>query len=94
MQDKTESLRKLSEILAEECEKQGFAKEKRDFKAYLTIARIKQIADEFLIERFLHTVYPPSPPFIVSEIVIYQSELQPRGSIYKIIPKHKLNSDE
>jgi 2'-5' RNA ligase len=88
--DETGSLQKLNEILEGECQKRGFAVEKREFKAHLTIARFRQKPDEFLIERFLQTIYPPSPPFEVSEIVIYESELQPRGSVYKIISKHKL----
>ncbi len=88
--DETGSLRKLNEILESECQKRGFASEKREFKAHLTIARFRQKPDEFLVKDFLHSGGPPSPPFDVSEIVIYESELQPRGSIYKIVSKHEL----
>lgn len=92
--DETGALQKLNEILESECEKRGFAPEKRQFKAHLTIARFRQKTDESLVKQFLHSSRPPSPPFEISEITIYQSELLPRGSIYKIISKVKLETDK
>lgn len=82
-----DNLRKLSERLEDECARRGFPKDNRIFKAHLTIARLKQNADAALIEKHLDTNLAPSEPFQVSEITIYQSELLPRGSRYKIISK-------
>ncbi len=92
--DETGSLPKLNEILESECEKRGFVREKREFKAHLTIARFREKPNEFLVEQFLHTSRPPSPPFEISEITIYRSELLPHGSIYKVISKVKLKTEE
>lgn len=40
--DETGSLRRINEILETECAKIGYAKEKRDFKPHLTIARLRE----------------------------------------------------
>ena len=81
------SLRKLSRILENECERQNFPREARDFKAHLTIARLrepeksKSLAETHLQEKF------EAVEFEVSEIVIYESELSPQGSRYTIVSK-------
>jgi 2'-5' RNA ligase len=88
-----ESLRKLSEILESECEREGFAPETRDFKAHLTIGRLREpeksgnLAETHLQEKF------EAVEFEVSEIAIYQSELSPQGSRYTIVSKHAFKSD-
>ncbi|MDQ6787431.1 MAG: RNA 2',3'-cyclic phosphodiesterase [Acidobacteriota bacterium] len=87
--DENNNLRKLSEILETQCERRGFAREDRRFKAHLTIARLKQRPDELLIREHLNSIFPPFPPFQASEITIYASKLQPQGSIYETISKHK-----
>jgi 2'-5' RNA ligase len=87
----TGNLQLLNEILENECEKQGFEKEERKFKAHLTVARLKERSAE-LVEAHLNSNFEPVE-FDVSEVVIYQSELKPTGSIYSIISKHKLRND-
>jgi 2'-5' RNA ligase len=88
--DKQGKLRELNENLERECEKAGFAKEKRNFKPHLTIARLREphkstlLVERHLMEEFL------SEKFEVSEIVIYESLLQKTGSIYSIVSKHQL----
>jgi 2'-5' RNA ligase len=86
-----EKLRLLSETLENECEKQGFEKEKRRFKAHLTIARLKERASE-MVQAHLREDFT-AIEFEVSEIVIYQSQLKPTGSIYSVISKHKFRSE-
>ena len=88
VKDETENLRKLNEALENECERQGLAREARNFKAHLTIARLrepeksKNLVAEHLRETF------EAVEFEASEIVIYQSELSPQGSRYTIVSKH------
>lgn len=90
--DERENLRKLNETLENECETQGFAREKRDFKAHLTIARLREPENSAdLIEAHLRQAFAPVE-FDVSEIVIYESELLPHGSRYKIVSKHAFQS--
>lgn len=87
VRDAQESLRRLNEILENECEKTGFAKEKRNFKPHLTLARFREKSTE-LVDFHLNQKFEPVE-FEVSEIVIFQSELQPTGSIYSVISKHE-----
>ncbi len=87
LKDETGNLRKLNEILESECERKGVKKEIRSFKAHLTIGRLKEKSSA-LVEKHLSEEFEPIE-FESSEIVIYQSELLPQGSIYKIISKYK-----
>ena len=87
IKDEPGNLGKLSRILETECESKGFAKEKRNFKAHLTLARLKEKSTE-LVETHLKESFEPVE-FCVSEIVIYQSELRPTGSVYSVISKHE-----
>lgn len=87
----TGSLRKLNEVLERECERQGFAKEKRSFKAHLTIGRMKEKSSE-LAETHLREKFEPVE-FEVSELVIYQSELRPTGSVYSVVSRQELKQD-
>jgi RNA 2',3'-cyclic 3'-phosphodiesterase len=86
--DEDENLRRLNEILESECARRGFEREKRDFKAHLTIARLREPErSESLAEAHLGQTFE-AVEFEVSEIVIYESELLPQGSRYKVVSKH------
>jgi 2'-5' RNA ligase len=88
--DEKGSLRKISEVLEAECERIGFAVEKRSFKAHLTIARLREPHKATEIAgKHLENGFEPIE-FEVSDIVIYESKLQPTGSIYSVVSKHKL----
>jgi len=90
LKDETESLRRLNAVLEVECAAKGFAKETRKFKAHLTVGRLREPhKSKELIERHLGEEFE-SAEFTVSEIVIYESRLQPNGSIYSIVSKHRL----
>jgi 2'-5' RNA ligase len=90
LKDEQGSLQKLNEILESECEQSGFAREKRSFKAHLTIARLrepqnsKELAQNHLLNEF------EAIEFTAGEIVIYASKLLPHGSIYSVVSKHEL----
>jgi len=86
-------LQNLNEILESECESRGFAKENRNFKAHLTIGRLREPhKSKELIESHLEKDFT-SDTFEVSEIVIYESRLQKTGSIYSVVSKHKLKEN-
>jgi len=90
LKDETEGLQKLNAILKNECAINGFAKEARDFKPHLTVARLREPnKSKELVERHLAEEFE-SAEFTVSEIVIYESRLQPNGSVYAIASKHRL----
>jgi 2'-5' RNA ligase len=91
LKDETESLKKLNTVLESECAAKGFAKETRNFKAHLTIARLREPQkSKDLVERHLENEFK-SAEFTISEIVIYQSLLQPKGSVYSVVSKHRFN---
>lgn len=92
VKDESESLARINEILETECAKIGFAKETRGFKPHLTIARLREPAkSQELIEKHLQKEFEPVG-FEVGEILIYESRLQPAGSIYEKATSSKLKT--
>lgn len=90
VKDETGSLPKISTSLEIKCERIGFKREKRKFKAHLTIARLREPQKlRELANKHLQNEFEPSR-FEAFEIVIYESKLQSTGSIYSVVSKHKL----
>ncbi len=90
LSDERGSLRDLREKLEEEAAARGFEKENRGFKPHLTIVRLREPGKSGeLTTEFLQKHFEPVS-FEVSEIVIYESELRPTGSVYSVIEKQKL----
>jgi len=93
VRDERGSLPRLNEILETECERKGFEKERRNFKPHLTIARLREPPQsKELVGKHLRNDFA-SIEFEVSEIVIYESQLQKSGSIYSIVSKHKFKEN-
>jgi len=93
VRDERGSLPRLNEILETECERKGFEKERRNFKPHLTIARLREPPQsKELVGKHLHNDFA-SIEFAVSEIVIYESQLQKSGSNYSIVSKHKFKEN-
>lgn len=76
------------------CERLGFEREGRRFHPHLTLARIRrpESARELSI-RFLQTEIEPLS-FDVREIVLYESELGPGGSVYRKVSSFRLSASE
>jgi RNA 2',3'-cyclic 3'-phosphodiesterase len=88
--DEEGSLAKINALLEIECEKIGFAKESRKFIPHLTIGRIREPNNaKELARKHLQNKFEPVE-FEVSEIVIYESILQPTGSVFSILSKFRL----
>lgn len=87
-----EKMRNINSGLENECEKIGFKKENRDFKPHLTIARLREPQkSENLVRKHLENKIEPVR-FEVSSIVIYESKLQPAGSIYRKLKEFSFSS--
>lgn len=87
----SEQLKKLQSTLEEELEKSGWAKDKRDFSPHLTLCRIKsgkagkklaKIPDEYEGWRL--------GKISVDELVVYESELTPKGAVYTALGSYEL----
>ncbi len=88
--DESGNLQNLQERLEEETGARGFEKENRLFKPHLTVARLREPERSAeLTDAFLQKQFEPVS-FEVSEIVIYESKLQPAGSVYSVVTKHEL----
>lgn len=91
LRDESGNLAKINQILEAECGKAGFEREKRGLKPHLTIARLREPhRSKDLIEKHLKNKFEPVE-FCVSGIAIYESKLQPTGSIYQKLKELKFS---
>lgn len=75
---------KLYSSIENKAARAGFARETRDFMPHLTLARLREPARSGdLIRTHLETKFEPVE-FEVRHITIYESRLQPTGSIYSV----------
>jgi 2'-5' RNA ligase len=56
----------------------GFAREERPFRAHLTLGRLRDRA----LPDVAGVAPPPPAPFDVAEVVLFRSDLEPRGARY------------
>lgn len=88
VEDPSGQLSALQQRFEDECAREEFAKENRAYRPHLTIARIRRpegarkLAETHLQAKF------ESVDVTVNEIVIFRSELSPKGSRYTAISKH------
>ena len=90
--DPSGKLSALQERLENECAAEGFPKEDRAYHPHLTIARIrrpegaKRLAHAHLQMQF------PTTNIELNELVVFRSELSPKGSKYTAISKHPIRN--
>ena len=90
VKDAAGNLTKIHELLESECEKIGFEKERRRFVPHITIGRVKEPSKaRELAEKHTRNKFEPVESS-VPEIVIYESNLLPAGSVYSVVSKHEL----
>lgn len=89
-----EKLQKINKILETVCDKIAFKKEKRIYTPHLTIGRIREPHKaRQLAKKHLENKFEPVE-FKVSELVIYESILQPTDSIYKKVQNFKFKIED
>ena len=88
--DSMGQLVELQRKLDDECQREGFEREARTFNPHLTVARLRSprgaraLADKHKQIRF-------EPADIeVNRLVVFRSQLSPKGSRYSIISEHPL----
>ena len=86
---------KLSELqrqLETECAKEGFEKEDRAYRPHLTIARLREPEGaRQLADAHLQMAFEPAE-IILSELIVFRSELSSKGSKYTAISKHEFSA--
>jgi 2'-5' RNA ligase len=89
--DQTGRLSALQEKFEKECAAEGFPKEDRAYKPHLTIARLrKPDGGRQLAEAHLQMKFEPVE-INVRELVIFRSELSPKGSKYTPLSRHRVS---
>ena len=89
--DPSGKLAALQKQIEKECAAEGFEKEDRAYRPHLTIARIRRpegarrLTDAHVQMRFENVAVA------VSEVVVFRSELSPKGSKYTAISNHRLH---
>jgi 2'-5' RNA ligase len=72
----------------------GYPPEGRAFNPHLTLGRVKSPEGRFRLTKILEKLPPADwPPFQVSEIILFQSVLSPRGSTYTPLQVIKLGGE-
>jgi 2'-5' RNA ligase len=86
--DPSAKLAALQNQFESESAEEGFAKDDRAFHPHLTIARIRNpVASRTLAEAHQQLGFA-AEMFLVSELVVFRSELSPKGSKYTPISRH------
>ena len=85
------SLLALQGRLEEKLAGVGFPKDKRSFKAHLTLGRIKQAANPSVIRQMLSEYASLSPDeFTCNQVILFKSDLEPSGAVYSKLKQAKL----
>jgi len=89
--ENVENIRVISNKIDEKLSQLGFKKEKREFSAHLTIARVKSAKNkEKLIQIINKYQNVEFTSFIVKSIKLKKSELTPKGPIYTTLKEIKI----
>jgi 2'-5' RNA ligase len=79
----THELIRLQKNLENHLEASGFEKEKRPFRAHMTIARMKESPNPQQLRKAMEeSANLFSPPFCADEMILWQSRLRPSGPVY------------
>ena len=92
--DTSGELEKLAAWLEEALAREGFVREKRKWKAHLTLGRVKSLKERGrlgeLIQKEMET---DAGKMEVKDITIMRSQLTPKGAIYTSLDKIYLKGD-
>jgi 2'-5' RNA ligase len=92
LDDPSDAILPLQSQIEDTCHRLGFEPKKRAFRPHLTIGRIKEPQKAAgLADVHMKTKIEPVA-FEVAEIVIYESKLQPTGSVYSVVSTAKLQA--
>lgn len=78
-----EKLKELALMVEDELSKIGFQKEQREFTAHLTIGRVRSPKNKETLRQLIEkTAFAPEDIIEAKRIILFQSTLTPKGSVY------------
>ena len=83
-------LSQLHQRLEDEFAREGFSKEDRAFRPHLTIARIRKTHDATHLAQTHLAMKFNEVEITLDELILFRSELSPKGSKYSAISRHRL----
>jgi|SoiMethySBSTD1v2_1073268.scaffolds.fasta_scaffold37807_2 RNA 2',3'-cyclic 3'-phosphodiesterase len=86
--DKSGALARLAEALETGAEGLGFAREEREFRPHVTLARLK---DPGNVTPWLDAAALEPAPITFPELCLYRSDLSPNGGIYTVLERLRLS---
>jgi len=87
----SESLKLLANKIETELEKLGFEKEDRDYKAHLTLGRVKSLKNLPELTNLINqSALELSDDITIDKILLFQSTSTPKGAIYTRLTEHAL----
>jgi len=85
------SLLSLQSRLEQELAGAGFPKDKRSFKAHLTLGRIKQSVNPAVIRQMISEYATlSSDEFSCNQVILFKSDLKPSGAVYSKLKQTNL----
>jgi 2'-5' RNA ligase len=82
------TLAQLHQRLEDEFTREGFPKEERAFRPHLTIARIRKTHDASRLAQTHLAMKFDEVELILNELILFRSELSPKGSKYTAVSRH------
>jgi len=88
----TDELRRIQGLLAARAEQLGIEREKRPFSPHITLGRVKSSFGAYAIVDQLKEVGETlrGKPFETTTMTLYESELTPRGAVYRPVARRDL----
>jgi len=88
-----ESLKMLNDEIEASLERLGFAKESREYKSHLTLARIRSSKNiSNLIKLIRETHCDIGDEILIHKLTLFQSILNPKGAVYSVLLKKFLQN--
>ena len=85
------SLLALQSRLEQELAEAEFPKDKRSFKAHLTLGRLKQSVNPAVIRQMISEYATlSSDEFVCNQVILFKSDLKPSGAVYSKLKQTKL----
>jgi 2'-5' RNA ligase len=79
-----EALTDLARGLEQGLRQRGFERDNHPFKAHLTLGRVRDRDQDWTEALGLAKIPDPAPRFLVDRMCVIESQLNPKGSIYRV----------